>query len=38
MSSPAPIEESEDEAEVVVDVEDPQLSASDGAIGGDAEA
>jgi DNA gyrase subunit A len=36
--SAARIEESEDEAEVVVDVEDPQLSASDGAIGGDAEA
>jgi DNA gyrase subunit A len=33
--SAARIEESEEEAEVVVDVEDPQLSASDGAIGGD---
>jgi len=32
--SAARIEESEDEAEVVVDVEDVQLSASDAAIGG----
>jgi DNA gyrase subunit A len=36
--SAARIEESEDEAEAVVDVEDPQLSASDSAIGGDGEA
>ena len=33
--SAARIEESEDEAEIVVDVEDIQLSASDAAIGGD---
>jgi len=33
--SAARIEESEDEAEVVVDVEDPQLSAGDAAIGSD---
>ena len=35
--SAARIEESEDEAEVVVDVEDTQLSASDAAIGGEGE-
>ncbi len=33
--SAARIEESEDEAEVVVDVEDQTLSASDAVIGGD---
>ncbi|HEV2867207.1 MAG TPA: DNA gyrase C-terminal beta-propeller domain-containing protein, partial [Allosphingosinicella sp.] len=33
--SAAKIEESEDEADLVVDAEDPQLSASDAAIGGD---
>jgi DNA gyrase subunit A len=32
--SAARIEESEDEAEIVVDVEDTRLSASDAAIGG----